>query len=172
MMPQIQAGDTIEIRRRADIAEAIARMIQAGEGFRVPLVRAAAEGALSLVATQGGKPIPARYLKLTRPTVVVLADDHPDAAGPGRWPQARKLLRWANVTILHATGGSAEHYAMIAASTVVMRKVLLIEMQQCHHAAWCALAEQHRPRLKILSLVPPPGDCHPHCGAPAGEAVH
>lgn len=164
--------DAIRITRRADIQRAIVMLDQAGEGFRTPLMRAAADGLLSIVGARSGLVIPSRFLKLERPTVVILTDDCPEATGPGRWPQIRKLLRWSNVAILHATGGQAEHYAMTAASALVMRRVLLVEMQQQHHAEWLALADSYAPRLKTLSLIPPPGDTHPRPAAPKGEVVH
>lgn len=164
--------ETIHITQRQQIEKAIVLLIQAGEGYRVPLFRAAADGLLSIASAHAGAPIPARYLKLPRPTVVVLTDDCPEATGPGRWPQIRSLLRWAKVALLHATGGQAEHYAMVAASALVMKRVLLVEMQQQHHAEWLALADGYAPRLKVFSMIPPPGDCHPRHSAPKGEAVH
>jgi uncharacterized protein YndB with AHSA1/START domain len=161
----------IHLSTRAAIAQAMVRMEQAGEGFRLPLIRAAVEGELSAVAVMHGAPVPTRYLELSRPTVISYCDDHPDATGPGRWKQVRRLLRWANAAVLHATGGQAEHYALIAATTIAMKRVLLIEMQQCHHAAWRALVNSYAPRLKAMSIVPPPGDCHPRMTAPAGTVM-
>lgn len=164
--------ETVHVTQRAQIDQAIAMLVQAGEGYRIPLMRAAAEGYLSIVAARAGTLIPARELKRPRPTVVLLTDDTPDATGPGRWPQAQRLIRWSNAIILHATGGNAEHYAMIAASTVLLRRVLVVEMQHRHHAAWRRLVEARTPQVPVLSIVPPPGDQHPRGGAPEGECLH
>jgi hypothetical protein len=161
----------VHITKRSDIDQLIALTIQAGEGYRAPLMRAASAGHLSLIGAKDGSVIPAKYLQIARPLVALLADDHSAAVGPGGWKQAQELLRWANVAILHATGGQPEQYAMVAASALIMHRVLLIEMQERHHAAWRALAERQTPRLKLISIVPPPGDSHPRVTVPAGTVM-
>lgn len=162
----------ILLNTAAQMAEAIVRVEQAGEGFRLPVIRAAAEGVIAAVAVTHGAPVRAAYLGLGKPTIISICDDHPGATGPGRWKQVRRLLRWSRIAILHASGGHPLHYEMAVACALQLERVLLIEMQQQHHAAWLALAERYVPRLKILNIVPPPGDCHPRRHAPAGEVVH
>jgi uncharacterized protein YndB with AHSA1/START domain len=164
--------DTLYLTGQAEIAEAIVHMQQAGEGYRLPLIRAAAEGRLAALAASHGAPVPTRYLTIQKPTVISLCDDHPGATGPGRWKQVRRLLRWANVTVLHATGGEEHHYELITAMAMMLGRVLVIEMQQQHHAAWKAMVDSYAPRLKGISIVPPAGDCHPRLTAPAGAVVH
>lgn len=149
------------------LAEVIVRMEQAGEGYRLPLIRAAATGRLEVVLAIHGQPVPACHLKQTMPTIVILADDHPASTGPAPWRQVRRLLRWAQVVVLHATGGAKEHFEMLTETTELTGRVLLIEMQYCHHAAWLTLVQPYMPRLKVLSIVPPPGDHHPRRPAEA-----
>ncbi len=145
------SGDTVSLTSRTAIAETIVRMEAAGEGFRTPLFRAAATGRLAVATAIGGAPVLARLLKQGRPTVVVLADDHPDAIGPEAWPQARKLLRWAS-------------------AAVASRRLLLVEMELRHMQAWGRLAERELPRLKLLRIEPINGQ-HPVPGAPAGTVI-
>ncbi len=164
------SGNTAEFTSRAAIAETIVRMEAAGEGFRTPLFRAAAAGKLAVATAIGGTPVVSRLLKQPRPTVVVVADDHPAATGPGGWPQARRLLRWANAVVVHAAGGRAEDYAEIAEATIHFRRLLLIEIEYRHMQAWGALIERELSRIAVLRIVPREGQ-HPTGGAPAGAVI-
>lgn len=151
------------------LAEVIVCMEQAGEGYRLPLIRAAAAGRLEVVVAIHGQPVPARHLKQTMPTIVILADDQPASTGPAPWRQVCRLLRWAKVVVLHATGGAAEQYALLAGTTELMSRVLLVEMEHRHHAAWLDMVQPYMMRLSVLSILPPPGDTHPRL--PAGAMV-
>jgi hypothetical protein len=164
-------SDAFVVKNRAEIARAITLMEQAGEGFRVPLLRAAYDGTLSIVGLSGACRVGGEYLALPRPTVVLIGDDHAAATGPARWSQARQLLRWANFAMLHAAGGEAQHYADAVAATVVFRRTLIVEMELRHHAEWLALAMHETPRLKVLSITPRAGGQHPVAGAPAGTVL-
>lgn len=164
------SGHTVEFTTRTTIAQTIARMEAAGEGFRTPLFRAAAQGRLAIATSLGGSPVLSRLLKQRRPTVVVLPDDHPDAIGPDAWPQAGKLLRWANAAIFHASGGRAEEYALIAEAAIRCGRLLLVECELRHLQAWSALAERELPRLNVLRIVPREGQ-HPIGGVPAGAVI-
>lgn len=155
----------------AQLAELIMRSQQVGEGFRIPLLRAAADGSLALVITTRGGIVPSRILNSSRPTAIVLADDTPAAIGPQAWPQAQRLLRWAKHVVLHATGGQPEHYALIAAATLAQGRVLVIEMEARRHPAWLAEVGRHLPRLRVLSIMPPNGGSHPVAGLPAGAVM-
>lgn len=155
----------------AQMATLIAMSEQIGEGMRTPLFRPVSKGESALAIGSYGARIPGHVLKSERPTTILLTDDHPDALGVKGWPQVRRLLRWARLAVLHATGGQAEHYAFVASATRTMQRVLVIEMEHRHHAEWLALAEQYVPRLKILNIVPPAGGTHPVAGVPAGVVL-
>jgi hypothetical protein len=165
-------GNTLTCTSPAAISSIIAMQAAGGEAFRIPLFRAAAAGVLAVASAVGGTPIPARILKQRHPTVVLLADDHPGAIGPEAWPQARKLARWAPLVALHATGGQPEHYAMFAAAAVHHGRLLVVEIELRHLAAWRDLMLLERKPGEILCLTPRPGGQHPISPAQAGEAVH
>jgi hypothetical protein len=148
----------------------IVRLLHTHEAFRVPLFRAARDGALCSAQAEGGQPVPASFLKLSRPRLVILADDHPGATGPDAWPQAAKLLRWAHSAVFHAAGGDPAHYAMISAATIGCGRMLLVELEYRHLEAWMRLAERQLPRLNLLQIVPTEGQ-HPIQGAPAGTVI-
>lgn len=167
-------GRTVEFTGRDAIADAIAdhivRAEAAGEGYRTPLLRAAAAGQLAFAMAVGGEPVLSRILKGRLPTAVVVADDCPAATGPDGWQQARKLLRWAHSAVFHAAGGAAEHYQLFADATVICRRLLVVEMELGHMAAWGRLAERELPRLNLLRIVPREGQ-HPLPPAQSGT-VH
>jgi hypothetical protein len=164
-------GNTVRVSTRTAMAEIITRHEAAGAGFRNELFRPAAAGLLAVVTTMDGTPVPARILKRSaRPLVVVVGDDHEAAAGPAGWPQAARLLRWAHSAVLHASGGRAEEYALIAATTVACGRMLLVECELRHLSAWSALAARELPRLNLLKIVPHEGE-HPIPGAPAGTVI-
>lgn len=170
--PRPGVRHTLHLTSSAAIAETIALSEAAGEAFRTPLFRAAAAGVLAIATAVSGTPIPARILKQRHPTTVLLADDHPGAIGPDTWPQARKLARWAPLVALHATGGQAEHYQMFAQATVHYGRLLIVEIELQHLAAWQDLMLlEHRPG-EILCITPRPGGQHPVSPAQAGEVVH
>ncbi|MBO1081855.1 hypothetical protein [Roseomonas haemaphysalidis] len=151
------------------LAEFMVKVQQAGEGFRLPLLRAVATGRLQVVAVAGGQSVPEHHLREAKPTTIILSDDVPSAIGPNRWRQARKLLDWSTLVILHATAGKAEHYEMIAGATIATKRVLLVEMQHRHHAAWLRRVRGRGPR--VINFVPPAGDTHPRAGVPAGAVI-
>ncbi|WP_159993739.1 hypothetical protein [Roseomonas sp. 18066] len=151
-----------------EAAEMIVRSQQLGEASRMPAFRAAREGAICLAIAAYGARVPARVLSAERPTTILLTDDHPDAVGRKGWPQVRRLLRWARLVVLHATGGQPEHYSFIVEATLATKRVLVIEMEYRHHAEWLALADQYASHLRILNIVPPVGGTHPVGHAPAG----
>ncbi|MFZ6762121.1 hypothetical protein [Pseudoroseomonas sp. WGS1072] len=161
----------VNIRKRAEIELTIDKMIQAGEGFRAPLLRAAADGLIAVTISTRGSPVPANLLKAKKATCVLLADDHPLATGPDRWEQAKTLLRWSEMVILHAAGGQDRHYILAAMLTMISGRVVLVEMQGQHHDAWRALALTMMDGRRILSIVVPPGDVHPRPGAPEGVTI-
>lgn len=163
-------NDVLNMGARTAMDAAIARLLQTHEAFRVPLLRAARDGALSFAMAENGRAVPASFLKPSRPRLVILADDHPGAAGPDAWPQARELMRWAHSAVFHAAAGDPFDYAMIAGATVACGWLLLVEMELRHMQAWGRLAECELPRLNLLRIEPKDGQ-HPIQGAPAGAVL-
>ncbi len=164
-------GNTVRVSTRTAMAEIITRHEAAGMAFRNELFRPAAAGLLAVVTAMDGAPISTRILKRsTRPLVVVIGDDHEGAAGPAGWPQAARLLRWAHSAVLHASGGRAEEYALIAATAVACGRMLLVECELRHLPAWSALAARELPRLNLLKIVPEGGQ-HPLPGVPTGTTI-
>jgi hypothetical protein len=131
----IGADGILSISNRDVIDDMIVRTQQAGEEFRLPLMRAARDARLNLVMVHGGDRVSKAALHFRRPTVIVLLDDLPTATGPDRWPQARKLLRWAHRAMFHASGGERQHYAAIAKAAEETGRALLVEMEFRHHSA-------------------------------------
>lgn len=164
------AAEQLTVGKRA-LAEMIARADQMGEGWRVPIFRAAYQGIINLSVAHGGARFPSRLMKLTMPTLAILADDLPTATGPDAWPQARRLLRWASGVVLHATGAQPRDAILAVEMTLALRRVVMVEMEYRHHASWLALAEREVPRLRVMNIIPPPGGQHPVQGAPAGTVV-
>jgi hypothetical protein len=165
-------GRTVEFTSRDVIAENIAQQEAGGEGFRVPLFRAAQAGLLAVATVIGGEPVISWILKRQKPTAVVLLDDQPSATGPDAWPQARKLARWAHLVALHATGGQVEHYAHFAQHAVRHGRLLIVEIELRHLDAWRDLIRLERKPSEILCLTPRPGGQHPVSPAQAGECIH
>jgi hypothetical protein len=160
---------SIHLTQASELADFIVRVQQSGEGFRLPLLRAVAAGRLAVVAVAGGQPAPEHHLKEAKPTTIIISDDTPAAIGPRRWRQLPKLMDWATVVVLHATAGQPEHYEMITTATLMAKRVLVVEMQQRHHAAWLQRVSRRGPR--VINFVPPPGDVHPRAGAPVGTVM-
>jgi hypothetical protein len=91
----IGADGILSICNRDVIDDVIVRTQQAGEEFRLPLLRAAGDARLNLAMVPGGERVSKAALHFRQPTIIVLLDDFPAATGPDRWPQIWKLLRWA-----------------------------------------------------------------------------
>lgn len=164
-------ADAVELTTPDAMARLIASTDALGEGFRAPLFRAAQAGVLATVIATSGEKVPARMLKRPHPVAVVVADDHPGATGPAGWPQAAKLMRWARLVAIHATGGQPEHYEMFAIHAVGQRCLLVVEVELRHVLAWRDLAlRYHRPGA-ILLLLPPEGGSHPVQGAAEAAAA-
>jgi hypothetical protein len=155
----------------AQIAEAMLRLEQTGGGFRIPLIGTAMTGQIALTAAANGDPVQAPFLKQVRPTAILLLDDHPQSTGPKRWKQIRRLLRWSNSVMLHATGGQRQHYEMAVGFTILTKRLLLVEMRHEHHAEWHALAMEYAPRTTVFSILPTPGQTHPREVVPEGTVI-
>lgn len=163
------------IKTRAQLAEAIWRMEQAGAGWHVPLLRAVLGGTIRAVFVAPGSRVPRSLLDMSRhprPLVVVLAGDGGGPAEPDAFPQARRLLRWARFIILHGTGGEASHYALAAEAAIQARRVLLVETTSAALPAWFAAKSEVAPATPGIGWAVPPGKpAHPINGAPAGTVL-
>ncbi len=140
----------------------IRQVAQTRQAYRVPYLIRARNGDLAFSMPEKGKPVPASFLELQRPRLVILTDAGPGATGPGGWSQAAALLGWAKAAVFYAAAGDPHQYAMIAKGTVLRGRLLLVEMQQQHMQAWERLAEPELPRLELYSIE----------GVPAGTVIH
>lgn len=162
---------------RAQMAEAILRMEQAGAAWHVPLLRAAMAGDLRLAFVPPGSRLPLAMLDMRRhprPLVVVLAGDGGTGgpAGPDAFPQARRLLLWARYALLHGAGGMAWHYTLAAEAAARFRRVVVAETTGAALPAWIELKAAVAPDTPSLAIAVPPGrPAHPLCTAPAGMVV-
>jgi hypothetical protein len=152
--------------RRDRLPEMIMRLEQAGQGFRVPILRAVFERRMGFVESARGGQIPAKVLRDPRPHLILLGDDDLCSSGPAGWPQGRRLLRWCRRVMIHATGGEPQHYALAVEATESAGRVLLIETDMVHMPAWLALVQERQPPVPTLVLRPHPGEpAHPTCPA-------
>ena len=102
----------------------------------------------------------------------MLRGDDLVACGPSRFPQARKLLRWARAIVLHAAGGLAEHYEAAAGVTVACGRLVMVETASSQREReWLALIEAVAPRTRRLRITPPPGKAHPAFAVSPGTTV-
>ncbi len=147
---------------------AVARMARMVGACFIPVHRLVAADAIAAVVALGGQAVPASFLELRRPRLVIVADDDTGSAGPDGWPQARGLLRWAHGAALCAAPASAEDYAATAAATVGRGRMLLVETECRHLQAWLHIAERELPRLDLFRIAPGGGG-HPERRAPSGE---
>ncbi|MBX6740423.1 MAG: hypothetical protein IRY87_00065 [Acetobacteraceae bacterium] len=166
--------DPINIKTRAQMAEMVMRLEQAGASRHVPLVRAAMAGALRFAFVSPGDILPLRLLDMEqdrRPFAVILADDGAVSTGSDGFPQARRLLRWAASILIHAAGGEPWHYEAVARATVLARRFLLMETNTAHQTAWHTLRMAVALRTPGSLIEVRPGDVHPRLTVPAGETV-
>jgi hypothetical protein len=155
----------------ADVSALMAAQDAAGFGFRNALYRGALAGDYRIAELLPRGRIPAPFLWRDAPSiVVVISDDGGLSDGPQDFPQARRLLAWADRLMVHATGGEEAHYSLLAAAARKFPRVLLVETHTAAEAAWMDLvvAEQGRrheagiPLLQTLLIQVAPGKpAHP-----------
>ena len=127
---------------------------------QLPLIRAVRDGLITLIAPERAAPWPKRAIEaVRRPAIVLLGDDDDRSTGPTGWRCANAASRWPRSAVLHATGGKPEHYAMAVVTAGLCWRVLFVETDLAHSAAWHGLLD--RRRIPVLSIVPPPGSQHP-----------
>lgn len=139
----------------ADITHLIRVQEAAGYGFRNELYRPLLADEFRLFELMPGGRLPTAILRSRKGRVVVcVGDDSGKSAGPRDFDQARALLRWADRLMVHAAGGDAGHYRMVADAAAQDLRVVLIETTTAAEAAWMALVR--RERLRRLEARRPP----------------
>ncbi|BDG74082.1 hypothetical protein [Roseomonas fluvialis] len=157
--------------RDLDTINRIIRPQEAGGfEFRNALYRAHLAGdvgALIEVLPRGRVPRQALWSAVT--TIAVIGDDAGLSSGPGDFPDAGRLLTWAQRVMIHAAGGTTCHYDWAVAAARIHRRVLLVETNTAAEPAWMHLAERERDRREAegrepfaLLLIQVPADKPPH----------
>ena len=143
------------------IAAAVAAAAQHAP-HQVPLYRAAHVGLIGIVQpTREGIISTAHFRRMSgQPWLVLLGDDDGIETGPDGWACAKRALGWARQVVIHGAAGHAEHYAGVAAATVVIRRFVLIECASAKVETWHAAAIRWAPRAVIQRVVPAIGH-HP-----------
>lgn len=149
----------------ADAHKLIGIYSQSGHGFRVPLVQATIDR--RICHQEFRRDSSARAVKLflaaagRRPTVVMLGDDDDEPSGPAGWPCARRLLDWADLLIVHGTGGEREHYEAAIEAAQTLKRVLFVETTSGKAPAWVEAAKLSNPLPALKLHVPLFGGVHP-----------
>lgn len=150
------------LETRADLPGAIVAAIAAGAVGEATLMRALHRGTIAHWQILPGSGI-GEFKRFAaacrhRPTVVVVpADDYSDR-GPESWPSARAAFRWAKKIVIHASGGTEQHYEAAIKAALICRRVLLVESSARAAPKWMALTDDTKP---VLLIVPPPDSVHP-----------
>ena len=139
--PDTLPSDVPHLSDPAEMDAAIEQVARSNQAFRVPYLVLARDGDLAFSMPARGEPVPAGFLELRRPRLVILAGDHPDATGPDAWPQAAELFRWAHTAILQSAACGPFRSALIAEATIRCGRLLLVEMQPRHSpsSAWSCI---------------------------------
>jgi hypothetical protein len=143
-----------------------------GFGFRNALYRRALAGDVRVMEILPGATarILKPFLRLSGGTVAVIGDDGGISQGPESFSQARRLFGWASHVMVHAAGGEAVHYQLVADTAAAGAHVLLVETTTCAEAAWMHMAaeerdrraaKRRRPFALLLVQVPPGMPAHP-----------
>ncbi len=161
----------------AEISRFMACQRACGFDFRNEVYRPALAGEYRLLEILPGVRVPARYLDhAAPPTLAICGDDAGISEGPRDFPQARRLAAWARYAMLHAAGGDAFEYSLVAKATRRHRRALLIETTTAAQAAWeevlrAEIARRERASLPplIVTSVAVPHNMAPH-PSPDGAA--
>lgn len=123
----------------------------------LPVLAATYDDQISLVcAGRGGASVPLSALDRARmPALVLVGDDVGDGldAGPRGWPGAKRLMRWARVAVVHASGGDRETYKQLVHLTLLHRKLLVIETGTARSDAWLGLCQAAKVPTVIVKPV-------------------
>jgi len=147
------------LARHAELEAACAVMARARAPL-LPLVRAAADGRISLCVLQTPDARwPARTLAAFRLPVVLLVGDDPGAdlaRGPLAWKAAERLRRWCRWSLVHGAGAEPAHYAAAAEAAAWVGRVALVETSTAHALAWRRFLGPAG-----ITVLPPDGESHP-----------
>jgi hypothetical protein len=162
------------LKTRAEMAALAVRLEQAGTGWYAPLIRKAMADQLRLLILPPGGQMQLSLLDMRRhplPLVVILAGNDTDPAGPGHFPQAHRLMRWARALIVHGTEGHPFHYEFAAEAARTHGRVLMVETATAYLGDWIAFKSVVAPNTPGLIVAPPDGHHHPSEGVPAGTVL-
>ncbi len=160
----------MEINSREDAERAIHTLQQSDTGHRIPVVQAWLDGRIAHLEVQrsgcAGKT--KRFLAMARlPALVLIGDDDGEDTGPDGWSVAQRLLRWARVVVLHATGAERWHYEVTIATAEAYGRVLMVECGSSTLAAWKQATLRWSPNSFVQILEVPAGrGVHPVPAAP------
>ena len=148
-----------------DIPAAIARFQAAGAGHRVPLLQALYHGQiahLELHRASSARQFKQWAAASRLPALALLGDDdHEPLDGPGTWPLAPRVLRWASFVLIHGGAGRPEHYQYAVSLAVVHRRLVMIESSSANIPTWRVAAERWALDARGLTMQPPPDCPHP-----------
>ena len=135
--------------------------------FKLPLVQALARGSVGIYDVPRGALCPADISEdRGKPIIACFGDDDYQATGPAGFPAAKRFSYWAKAAIVHATGGEAAHYQHVVDAALFCGRLLFIETDFVHAAAWQHFLGDGK-RIPILMILPPNG-VHP-APAKSGE---
>ncbi|MDB5964026.1 MAG: hypothetical protein JWQ72_526 [Polaromonas sp.] len=161
------------IVRRDQCARIIIAAQQAGFSARLPLYHAVAAGQITLVEHGRGTYVDQGTLTDAHiPTVIVVGDDDHQTMGPNSWPQATRLMQWADTIILHGASAEPIHYKMAVLGALIRKRSLVVETSSARIAEWISLAKASvRPATAVAIIAVGPGRTHPRPKAPLGATI-
>jgi len=162
-------SDTFSVTSRDDMVRVIAACQAAGVTWRIPLLRAVMQKRIALVELRRETPAPIRDMeRMNRPVVVLLGDDDGMVTGPAGWASVGRLQYWPRAVMIHAAGGTAEHYQDAVAAAEVTGRCLIVETTSGKAESWAAWIKKAPQRPHVLMVLPRNG-LHPV--APSREGV-
>ena len=124
----------------------------------LPLLRAAASGALHLIVPGRDAGLHPGRMAGDRPVCVLLGDDDGTSTGPSGFRCAKAMRKWARGAIVHAAGGEPEHYALAAYGALLCERMVLVETTTQYADAWARLFAG---RMPVTLIRPRDGKPHP-----------
>jgi hypothetical protein len=130
--------------------------------WHVPIFTALLADEIAVCMPMPGQSLPVKQLdQIRKPVIVMVADDGPLWLGPDGWACAHRAFRWANATMIHGSGGEAEHYSGALLGARLNRRFVLVDTSSAHLPAWRDLAKRHMGCRPILAIEPRGGHVHP-----------
>ena len=148
-----------------DLPAAIGLMQQGCAGHRVPILQALYHGRIAHLEVQrtGSTGLFKRWSGIVRQPALALIgdDDHASPDGPGTWPIAARLFRWARFVLVHGGAGQPEHYALAVALAETYGRLLMVECSSANIKAWQDAAARWVVRAEVHTLRHAEGALHP-----------